>query len=443
MKFYGMSNTVKLIVMLFTAVLLSGCSGDSSGNEGQTTWQKMYGGIDFDYAYSIQETADGGYIVCGYSSSTDIPGVTNNGGTDSYIIKLNSDGSLAWQKMYGGSGDDYAYSIQETADGGYIVCGQSSSTDIPDVTNNGGSDIYIIKLNSEGLLDWQDMYGGSGDDSANSIQETADGGYIVCGDSGSTNIPGVTNNGFGDSYIIKLNSDGSLDWQKMYGGGFYDSAYSIQETADGGYIVCGNSGSTNIPGVTNNGWYDSYIIKLNSDGSLDWQKMYGGSSRDYAWSIQETADGGYIVGGYSYSTDIPDVTNNGELDSYIIKLNSDGSLAWQKMYGGSGGDVALSIQETADGGYIVCGYSSSTDIPGVTNNGGFDYYIIKLNSDGSLAWQKMYGGSNYDLAYSIQETTDGGYIVCGESRSADIPDVTNNGLIDSYILKLNSNGDIE
>jgi uncharacterized delta-60 repeat protein len=443
MKFYGMSNTVKLIVLLFTAALLSGCSGDSSGTARQTTWQIMYGGSGDDYALSIQETADGGYIVCGYSYSTDIPGVTNNGGSDYYIIKLNSDGSVAWQDMYGGSDDDYARTIQETADGGYIVCGDSWSEDIPDVTNHDWADSYIIKLNSDGSVAWQEMYGGGHRDMARSIRETADGGYIVCGYSYSTDIPGVTNNGEYDYYIIKLNSDGFVAWQKMYGGSGSDSAQSIQETSDGGYIVGGYSSSTNIPDNTHKGGNDYYIIKLDSDGSVAWQKMYGGSGDDYAWSIQETADGGYIVCGRSESTDILGVMNNGGNDPYVLKLKSDGSLAWQGKYGGGSDDSANSIQKTADGGYIVCGDSWSEDIPGVTNNGLSDSYIIKLDSYGYIAWQEMYGGGSVDSANSIQETADGGYIVCGESYSTDIPGVTNNGERDYYIIRLDSNGWIE
>ena len=181
---------------------------------------------------------------------------------------------------------------------------------------------------------------------------------------------------------------------------------------------------------------------LISGCSKTWRKMYGGSGWDRASSIQQTSDGGYIVAGSSYSTDIPGVTNHGDLtqDCYIIKLDADGEVLWQNMFGGSEEESAYSIQQTSDGGYIVAGSSSSTDIPGVTNHGSSDFYIIKLDADGNVLWQNMYGGSDGDGAYSIQKTSDGGYIVGGSSLSTDIPGVINHGYCDFYIIKLNALG---
>jgi mannose/fructose-specific phosphotransferase system component IIA len=420
------------------------CDGDI--DEDSSGYEFMYGGANDEWANSIQQTDDGGYIVCGYSFSTDIPNVTNHGEEDYYIIKLDSDGSVTWQGMYGGNGEDRANSIQQTDDGGYIVAGWSYSTDIPNVTHHGSGyspDYYIIKLNSDGSVAWQNMYGGTGSDWANSIQQDDDGGYIVCGASSSTDIQNVTNHYGYDYYIIKLDSDGSVAWQDMYGGSGYDWANSIQQADDGGYIVCGASSSTDIQNVTNHGGDDCYIIKLDSDGSVAWQDMYGGSGCEWATSIQQADDGGYIICGGSRSTDIPDVTNHGYQDCYIIKLDSDGSVVWQDMYGGTPDDWAYSIQQADDGGYIFCGGSSAIDIPNVTNNGGVDFYIIKLDSDGSVAWQDMYGGSGYEWATSIQQTAHGGYIVCGGSESTDIPNVADHGGDDFYIINLDSDGYIE
>ena len=436
-----------LVTMLVVGLVLSGCTvtgPEDTKEEDKTpeavTWQKMFGGSGEDVALSIQQTSDGGYIVAGYSPSTDITGVTNNGDRDVYIVKLDSTGAVSWQKMDGGSGNDVGFSIQQTSDGGYITAGWSKSTDISGVTNNGEFDFYILKLDSAGALSWQKMYGGSFGDFAISIQQTSDGGYIVAGSSNSTDITGVTNNGDSDAYIVKLDSTGALSWQKMFGGSGSDSAISIQQTNDGGYIVAGSSNSTDISGVTNNGFNDFYLVKLDSTGALSWQKMYGGSGNDVGFSIQQTSDGGYIVAGSSNSTDITGVTNNGDRDVYIVKLDSAGVLSWQKMFGGSFGDFAISIQQTSDGGYIVGGYSKSTDISGVTNNGEFDFYILKLDSAGALSWQKMYGGSGDDLARSIQQTSDGGYIVGGYSKSTDIFGVTNKGDRDVYIVKLDTSG---
>jgi len=280
---------------------------------------------------------------------------------------------------------------------------------------------------------FQKMEGGSGDDGANSIQQTRDGGYIVAGLSFSTDIPGVTNHGSADYYLLKLNAKGAVVWQKMYGGSGIDFAYSIQQTRDGGYIVAGHSSSTDIPGVTIHGINDCYLLKLDANGAVVWQKMYGGSGDDFAYSIQQTRDGGYIVAGYSSSTN---------KDYYLLKLDATGAVVWQKMYGGSFDDVAYSIQQTLDNGYIVAGYATSTNIPGVTNHGGSDYYLLKLDVNGAMVWQKMYGGSGDDEAYSIQQTSDGGYIVAGLSTSTDIPKVFNHGGEDYYLLKLDANGNL-
>jgi|GEM_PF-318826 len=366
-------------------------------SNGTLIWQKTFGGSLDDFAYSIQQTTDGGYIVAGYTYSF------GAGYYDAYILKLNSDGSLAWQKTYGGSSNDMAHSIQQTTDGGYIVAGYTYSF------GAGNDDVYVLKLNSDGSLAWQKTFGGSYGDYAYSIQQTTDGGYIVAGSTYSFEA------GYYDAYILKLNSDGSLAWQKTFGGSYGDYAYSIQQTTDGGYIVAGSTYPFEA------GYYDAYILKLNSDGSLAWQKTFGGSYGDYAYSIQQTTDGGYIVAGYTGSFGFGD---------YVLKLNRDGSLAWQKTYGGIWNDEAYSIQQTTDGGYIVAGYTASF---GAGNN---DVYVLKLDSDGSLAWQKTFGGSNNDEAYSVQKTADGGYIVAGYTGSFG------SGDYDVYILKLDSNGEL-
>ncbi len=310
------------------------------------------------------------------------------------------------QKTFGGSNnDDAAYSIQQTTDGGYIVAGYACSL------GAFWKDAYVLKLNSDGSLAWQKTFGGSNNDDydgAYSIQQTIDGGYIVAGYTNSFGSGGY------DVYILKLNSNGTLIWQKTFGGGLDDKAYSIQQTTDGGYIVAGYTNSFG------SGGYDVYVLKLNSDGSLAWQKTFGGIIDDGAYSIQQTTDGGYIVAGYTCSFgagNYPDV--------YVLKLNSDGSLAWQKTFGGNNYDDydgAYSIQQTIDGGYIVVGYMSR----GVC--------VLKLNSDGSLAWQKIFSGISL---YSIQQTTDGGYIVAGMTSSYNLGSYSNN----VYIVKLDSNGE--
>jgi uncharacterized delta-60 repeat protein len=189
-------------------------------------------------------------------------------------------------------------------------------------------------------------------------------------------------------------------WQKTYGGSGDDYAYSIQQTTDGGYIVAGWTSSFGA------GNYDFYVIKLDANGNKVWEKTFGGSSEDRAYSIQQTTDGGYIVAGWTYSF------GAGIYDVYIIKLDADGNKVWEKTFGGSGWDEAFSIQQTTDGGYIVAGWTSSFGA------GWEDVYIIKLDADGNKVWEKTFGGSGWDEAFSIQQTTDGGYIVAGYTDGA-------------------------
>lgn len=412
------------------------------GCETWGTWQRMYGGNDDDSARAIRQTSDGGYVMAGYSESTDIPGVTSHGGGDYYIVKLDADGNVEWQRMYGGSDYDCAYAVRQTSDSGYVVAGYSKSTDIPGTINHGSYGSYVIKLDPFGDIEWQRMYGGSGFDITYDIEQTSDGGYVMAGYSNSTDIPGVTNNGLWDYYLVRLDADGNVLWQRMYGGSQRDFAYAVRQTSDGGYIMSGRSDSAEIPGVTLSGDWDSYIVKLDAAGNVQWQRMYGGNAHDEVISIEQSADGGYIGAGYSESTDIPGVTKNPAADYYIIRLDRTGNVLWQRMFGGSGNDYGKSIAQTTDGGYLLAGQSYSADIPGVTNNGLYDYYVIKLDQAGYVDWHRMYGGSNSDSTYASAQTADDGYILAGQSYSADIPGVTNNGESDCYLIKIDPD-DIE
>jgi uncharacterized delta-60 repeat protein len=363
-------------------------------------WAKTFGGSNDDFAYSVQQTTDGGYIVAGKTDSF------RAGGWDYWVLKLNSTGGVTWQKTYGGTGDDEAYSVQQTSDGGYIVAGWTTSF------GAGASDAWILKLNSTGDVTWQKTYGGTGNDYAYSIQQTSDGGYIVAG---ATNSFGA---GEWDFWVLKLNSTGGVTWQKTYGGTNSDLAESVQQTSDGGYIVAGMTRSFG------GGSYDIWVLKLNSTGGVSWQKTYGGTGDDEAYSVQQTSDGGYIVAGSTNSF------GAGGYDFWVLKLNSTGGVTWQKTYGGTSNEFARSVRQTSDEGYIVVGGTSSFGA------GGVDIWVLKLNSTGGVSWQKTYGGTGDDMAYSVQQTSDGGYILPGTTNSFGA------GGYDIWVLKLNSTGSI-
>ncbi|MEX2350099.1 MAG: hypothetical protein WD554_04410, partial [Flavobacteriaceae bacterium] len=399
-------------------------------------WEQNYGGSANDATNDIQQTVDGGYILAGYSSSNDGDVSGNQGGPDYWVVKLDESGVLVWQKTLGGTGYDVAHSVQQTADGGYIVAGFSNSNDGDVSGNHGDFDYWIVKLDSNGSLIWQKSLGGTGDDRAYSIQQTADGGFIVAGESDSNNGDVSGNNGLTDFWVVKLDENGVLVWQKSLGGTGYDVAHSVQQTADGGYIVAGESDSNNGDVSGNNGLDDIWVVKLDENGMLIWQKSLGGSIGERALSIQETIDGGYIVVGYSNSNDGDVSENFGGDDMWVVKLDNNGVLVLQKALGGSSLDSAHSIQQTTDWGYIIAGQTYSNDGLVSVNNGEVDYWVVKLDDIGTLLWEKALGGTSKDVATSIWQTLDGGYIVAGYSDSIDGDLSGNYGNIDFWIVKL-------
>lgn len=402
-------------------------------------WQNSIGGSDNEIARSIIPTSDSGYILTGWSSSNDGDISGNQGNQDCGVVKLNSNGEILWQKSLGGSHSDLGYSIKSDFDGGYIVAGLTSSNDGDVSGNHGNQDCWIVKLNGDGEILWQRALGGSWEDLGYSIQTTSDNGYIIAGGTSSNDGDVSGHQGNGDFWVIKLNSLGEIQWQKTMGGSEFDTARSIQSTQDGGYIVAGLTSSNDGDVSDNNGKLDCWVVKLDINGNIEWQNALGGSEDDSAYSVQQTFDGGYILSGHTASNDGDVTNNNGSIDYWVVKLNSNGVLQWQKTLGGSSWENgARSIEQTPDGGYIVAGNTSSTD-GDVTNNNGFaDYWVVKLNEIGEIEWQESYGGSDYEEAYSIHITSDGGFIVAGETRSNNGDVSGHNGLSDYWVTKLSS-----
>ncbi|MEO7263402.1 MAG: T9SS type A sorting domain-containing protein [Ferruginibacter sp.] len=402
-------------------------------------WQKSFGGSNSDVGNSIRQTTDGGYIMSGWTSSNDADVSGNHGGYfDGWVVKLNNFGNIAWQKSLGGTGYDLARVIQQTADGGYIIAGESDSNDGDVSGNHGGFDYWVIKLDNAGNITWQKCLGGSGSDVPIAIQQTVDGGFIVAGYSSSNDGDVSGNHSYysNDYWVVKLYASGNIEWQKCLGGTSDEYATCIQQTADGGYIIAGSSNSNDADVSGNHGNGDSWIVKLNSNGTIAWQKCLGGSAVDGLSAIQQTVDGGYIAAGFSSSNNGDVSGNHGDADFWVVKLNSSGNITWQKCLGGSSYDAASSVQQLTDGGFIVGGYSFSNDGDASGNHGSFDYWVVKLNGSGIIVWQKSLGGTDSETAGSIQHTTDGGYIVTGESYSNDGDVTGNHGNGDCWVVKL-------
>jgi len=346
-----------------------------------TLWTRTCGGSGDDWAYSVQQTTDGGYIVAGWTHSLD------TGYSDFYLVKTNSLGDTLWTRTYGGSIDDFARCVQQTADGGYILAGNTLSF------GAGNWDFYLVKTNSLGDTLWTRTYGGSDWDWAYSVQETADGGYIVAGHTESFGA------GADDFYLIKTNSQGDTLWTRTYGGSSWDVAFSVRQTADGGYIVAG--------GTTCFGTMCFLLVRVNGQGDTLWTRTYsyGGNEWDEMVCVRQTADGGYILAGRTESFGAEGY------DFYLLKTDSLGDTLWTRIYGGSEDEKAVSVQQTTDGGYVVAGWTESFGA------GGYDFYLVKTNSQGDTLWTRTYGGSADERARSVQQTTDGGYIVVGVTHS--------------------------
>jgi hypothetical protein len=382
------------------------CDGKDNNCNGQTdegnvcgsasTFAKTIGGrYDEDRALSIIQSSDGGYAVAGYTKSF------GAGGADIYVVKLDSGGNVQWTKTIGGSSGDYAYSIIQSSDGGYVVAGYTYSF------GAGNYDMYVVKLDSGGNVQWTKTIGRSSDDKAYSIIQSSDGGYVVAG---YTKSFGAGNY---DMYVVKLDSGGNVQWTKTIGGSSGDYAYSITQSSDGGYAVAGETWSFGA------GFGDIYVVKLDSGGNVQWTKTIGGGGGDYAYSIIQSSDGGYAVAGRTVA---------GGSDFYVVKLDSGGNVQWTKTIGRSYYDEAYSIIQSSDGGYIVAGWTSNS-----SSVAGWDIYVVKLDSAGNVVWTKTIGGSNGDGAWSIIQSSDGGYVVAGYTESFGA------GWGDMYVVKMDAN----
>ncbi len=390
-------------------------NGDVSGNHGDEDiwvvkltstgaiqWQRCLGGSSLEWANSIQLTPDGGYIVAGVTESYDGDVSGNHGSGDIWVVKLTSTGAIQWQKCLGGSGGDgfyyastYPIHIQLRPDGGYIVAGATYSND-GDVSgwhvgyNYNGyptTDIWVVKLSSTGTIEWQKCLGGSGYDGCYfydevddiydavffnlSIHPTPDGGYIVSGLTASNNgdvsgwHPDYWINGqpIHDSWVVKLSSTGTIQWQKCLGGSSTEDLY-IKLTPDGGYIISGQTWSNDGDVSGNHGENDFWVVKLTSTGAIQWQKCLGGSGYEFFYGFQLTPDGGYIVEGYTYSNDGDVSGNHGGYDIWVVKLGN--------------GPVPIKLTSIAarnQGNVNIINWSSASEDPG-------ERYELQRSADG-------------------------------------------------------------
>lgn len=415
---------------------------DDIKNSGEINTIQTLGGSKNDVVNSIVKTADGGYVIAGYTQSKDFD-ITNknNESFNFWVLKFSSENNLVWQKNFGGSDDDRATDIIATNDGGFAILGYVTSTDVNGITNAGSQDFLIIKINTDGTLSWQKNFGFAGSDKGTSLIQTSDNGFLITGvldvsaSGGQGNSKSSQKHAGGDVWAIKLNNSGNFEWSKYFGGSFTDTPFGVVETSDNNYIIAASSDSNDFNISSNKGTYDFWVFKISMDGNLIWEKSFGGSEIDEPRAITATNDDNFVIVGDTRSSDKNVTNNNGAADLWIIKISTDGNLLWEKTIGASNFDVARSINKTQDNGFVIAGSSRSSDA-GFTNQGQNDAWILKTNASGDVEWQKFVGGSEIDFLYDAVELNNKTIIAVGESSSAnaDIPE--NKGFSDALIIQI-------
>jgi len=399
-------------------------------------WEVCYGGTNSDHAQKIRQTSDGGYFVVGNTISIDGDVFGNNGGADFWVLKTSQTGAVQWKKTYGGTNNEKAFSFDLTNDGGYVIVGNTLSNNLDVSGNHGYYDGWAVKLDGSGNIQWQRALGGSGWEEIWDVQQTQDGGYILAGWASSNDGDLTFNQGSLDVWVVKLNSSGILQWQKSFGGSSEDMGFAVIQTTDGGYLVGGESSSADGDATINHGSSDYWVLKLNFEGKIEWQKSLGGASIDLVRDVIEAADGGFVLFGQTYSTNGDVTGNHGNNDQWLVKLNKSGDLEWQKAFGGSNEEYATSMYRTTDGGYVLTGQTQSNNGDVIGNDGGADIWIVKTDALGVLQWQKTLGGTQAELGNSVQQTIDNGFILTGYSWSNNGDVSENNGKTDFWIVKL-------
>jgi hypothetical protein len=406
-------------------------------------WARKYGGGNVDIPFSIKYTTDGGTIVAGYTDSRngDVNPQPNREYWDLWVVKLDKCGTIQWERSFGGSNYESARDVVQTADGGYIIAGETNSTDGGVVSGYGGSkDIWILKVDAAGTLLWQKRYGGNGLDIANHIHLQTDGTFYLTASS-SSNDGNITGNhgtaGYTDAVLMKLDASGNLQWSRCFGGSKNEELLDIEIFNNRVYLAgYANSTDGDIPPQQKN--YDVWLLALDANGNKVYSKVYGGSQNDVAYSMTRGNDGSLTLAGYTTSTDGDVNGARGSQDYWIININAgNGNLNWQKVMGGTDADYANSVVTDADGGYLVAGitYSADGDVANPLGEG--DYWVIKLTAAGNVAWQQNLGGSSSDhLRAIIYQPSVKEYYLCGDSESGDGDFNNGQGETDFGIIKL-------
>lgn len=436
----------------------------SAFSQAEVKHQRTIGAKGDEELAHLLLTNDGGCILGGSSDANASHEKTQDsrGGTDYWIVKLNAQGVIEWDKTIGGSDFDYLYDIQQTTDSGYIIGGASNSPVSGEKTEANKSnpgyeyDYWIVKLDKWGKIQWDRTIGGNNRDELVRIRELKHGYYLLAGNSysGISGDKTEQSKGGPDYWIVLIDSLGNKVWDKTIGGNNYDYLTDIDITSDdgcilGGYSLSGVSGDKSQPNHDADGW-DYWIVKLNKHGHIEWDKTIGGNSWDFLTCIKQTNNGTYIAGGYSLSGKSGDRTGEsfGDFDYWLLRLDSTGNIMWDRSFGGADWDELNDIDQTSDHGFIIAGRSFSDISGNKTENsrGESDYWVIKVNVQGDVQWQKTIGGSKSEWLTTVKETVRNRYVIAGFSMSGISGEKTQHsrgGFTDYWIVDLQHKPDNE
>jgi len=406
---------------------------------------KLLGGSDEEVAREMIELREGGFAMVGSTKSTDGDFSDRmTGDWDLFLIKMDEQGEVTWKKTYGGSADDFGFSLVETPEGGFVLMGYSNSQDGDVPPTKGYHDNWIIKLDASGAVIWKKSLGYPGHDHAYNVTPTTDGGYFFNGflDVTASNLEGnsgkssqANRHGVGEFWCHKIDADGNIQWQRYFGGTNNDRSYDAIQTREGNFLVVGTSESEDVDVKNPKGGYDVWVVMVSPSGDLLWENSYGGSLVDEASKVIEDSYGNYRVIGNTHSEDMDVTDPKGSSDVWQITLDKSGRLIGSYNFGGSEFDRGTSITKGHWGSTFITGYSRSIDGDMISNMGENDLFLMYLPDDGREVKTMTLGGEGQDFAYDVLVQRNGGVIVVGQSFSKNPPFDQNKGQSDILVAR--------
>ncbi len=374
-------NFLALLLIIIGSMITTITASLPEGRKLVILHEQTFGGIDVDYNYALINGSDGGYIMAGHTSSF------GAGLTDAWVVKVDNDGNHQWNYTYGGTDSDVVLSIIATSDGGYALTGITESY------GSGEWDVWLIKIDSVGQMQWNKTYGGSDSDWAGALASTSDGGYVICGYTESFGL------GERDFYVIKTDAFGTMLWNKTYGGYASERGSYLIVTEDDGFLLIG------LTETFSYGSQDMWIVKTDANGNHLWNRTIGGSNNDWPYAGVSSPDGGFAITGLTQSY------GAGNSDAWLVKIDQNGYPEWNHTFGGPALDYTTTIINSNDAGYVLAGRTASS------GEGGEEMWLIKTNSFGELEFNQTFGGTKADVAYGVVENGNEGYCLAGRTSS--------------------------